>query len=178
MAEAAAPDTPSGAQAHWNPNARRAARAFLVCRRESFGSRIAGFLTPEHIRALLRRNPSRRRISTAAFRIPNLLQNLFGEGVLSASFIPEYAALLARGDTEMADQVAGAVLGALALVASSVVLLGVLTAPYLVDILAGGFNGPTHDLAVTLSSAFSSQAQHYSSSRRGVSASSTATASS
>ena len=30
----------------------------------------------------------------AAFRIPNLLQNLFGEGVLSASFIPEYAGLL------------------------------------------------------------------------------------
>ena len=33
----------------------------------------------------------------AAFRIPNLLQNLFGEGVLSASFIPVYARLLARG---------------------------------------------------------------------------------
>ena len=30
----------------------------------------------------------------AAFRIPNMLQNLFGEGVLSASFIPEYAGLL------------------------------------------------------------------------------------
>ncbi|HRZ10649.1 MAG TPA: lipid II flippase MurJ, partial [Gemmatimonadales bacterium] len=28
---------------------------------------------------------------TAAFRIPNLLQNLFGEGALSASFIPVYA---------------------------------------------------------------------------------------
>ncbi len=34
----------------------------------------------------------------AAFRIPNLLQNLFGEGVLSASFIPVYARLLAEGD--------------------------------------------------------------------------------
>jgi len=33
----------------------------------------------------------------AAFRIPNLLQNLFGEGALSASFIPVYAGLLARG---------------------------------------------------------------------------------
>ena len=32
----------------------------------------------------------------AAFRIPNFLQNLFGEGVLSASFIPVYAGLLAR----------------------------------------------------------------------------------
>jgi putative peptidoglycan lipid II flippase len=35
---------------------------------------------------------------TAAFRIPNVLQNLFGEGALSASFIPVYAALVARDE--------------------------------------------------------------------------------
>ena len=33
----------------------------------------------------------------AAFRIPNLLQNLFGEGALSGSFIPVYSGLRARG---------------------------------------------------------------------------------
>ena len=33
----------------------------------------------------------------AAFRIPNFLQNLFGEGVLSASMIPEYTRLIAAG---------------------------------------------------------------------------------
>ena len=42
----------------------------------------------------------------AAARIPNFLQNLFGEGVLSASFIPVYAGLLARGEREEADRVA------------------------------------------------------------------------
>src|SRR3990170_6793577 len=45
----------------------------------------------------------------AAFRIPNLLQNLFGEGALSASFIPVYAGLLARGEQEQADRVARAI---------------------------------------------------------------------
>ncbi len=35
---------------------------------------------------------------TAAFRIPNVLQNLFGDSALSASFIPVYASLLARGE--------------------------------------------------------------------------------
>ena len=45
----------------------------------------------------------------AAFRIPNLLQNLFGEGVLSASFIPVYASLVADGEREDATRVAGAV---------------------------------------------------------------------
>ena len=34
----------------------------------------------------------------AAFKIPNVLQALFGEGALSASFIPVYAALVARGE--------------------------------------------------------------------------------
>ena len=34
---------------------------------------------------------------SAAFRIPNFLQNLFGEGALSASFIPVYASLVAQG---------------------------------------------------------------------------------
>src|SRR5687767_3349565 len=45
----------------------------------------------------------------AAFRIPNFLQNLFGEGVLSASFIPVYAGLLAKGRKMDADRVASAV---------------------------------------------------------------------
>src|SRR5215212_4209899 len=42
----------------------------------------------------------------AAFRIPNFLQNIFGEGALSASFIPVYAGLLARENKEEANRVA------------------------------------------------------------------------
>src|SRR3954470_17599091 len=51
----------------------------------------------------------------AAFRIPNFLQNLFGEGVLSASFIPVYARLRAREAKEEAGRVAGAIASLLAL---------------------------------------------------------------
>jgi putative peptidoglycan lipid II flippase len=86
----------------------------------------------------------------AAFRIPNLLQNLFGEGVLSASFIPEYAGLLGRGDEKEATRLAGAVAGMLALVSAVIVLLGVLTAPWLVAIIANGFTGEKRDLTVRL----------------------------
>ncbi len=86
----------------------------------------------------------------AAFRIPNLLQNLFGEGALSASFIPVYAALLAREDREEADRMAGAVGALLALVVSALVLAGVLLAPILVDLLIPGFDGPKRDLTVRL----------------------------
>jgi putative peptidoglycan lipid II flippase len=86
----------------------------------------------------------------AAFRIPNILQNLFGEGVLSASFIPVYAALLARGDREEADRVAGAIASLLALAMSVLVLLGVLTTPFLIVLIAPGFEGPQRDLAIRL----------------------------
>src|SRR5678809_1618362 len=55
---------------------------------------------------------------SAAFRIPNFLQNVFGEGALSASFIPVYAKLLAQEDEKEAGRVANAVFGALALVTS------------------------------------------------------------
>src|SRR6266542_6857888 len=61
----------------------------------------------------------------AAFRIPNFLQNLFGEGALSASFIPVYASLVARGERKDADRVAGAVGALLALVVAILVLFGV-----------------------------------------------------
>lgn len=86
----------------------------------------------------------------AAFRIPNLLQNLFGEGALSAAFIPVYARRLGAGDDESARRVAGAVLTWLALILSIVVLAGVAGASLLVDIIAPGFTGSTRTLTITL----------------------------
>jgi putative peptidoglycan lipid II flippase len=87
---------------------------------------------------------------TAAFRVPNLLQNLFGEGVLSASFIPVYAKLLALDDEEESGRVAGAVGAILALVASLVVLIGIATTPYLIFAIAPGFTGEKRELTIRL----------------------------
>src|SRR5881396_3417101 len=67
----------------------------------------------------------------SALRVPNVLQNLFGEGVLSASFIPVYAGVVARKDEDEAGCVAGAVGAILALVTAGFVLIGVLLTPYL-----------------------------------------------
>src|SRR5947207_11551900 len=86
----------------------------------------------------------------AAFRIPNFLQNLFGEGALSASFIPVYAALLARGDRREADRVAGAVASLLALIVAILVLLGVWLTPALIALIAPGFSGSKRDLTISL----------------------------
>jgi putative peptidoglycan lipid II flippase len=87
---------------------------------------------------------------SAAFRIPNFLQNVFGEGALSASFIPVYAKLLAGGDKKEATRVANAVLTLLVFVTSVIVLVGVLTTPYFVDLFAYSFNPATRALTIRL----------------------------
>jgi putative peptidoglycan lipid II flippase len=89
-------------------------------------------------------------VVVASLRIPNLLQNLFGEGVLSASFIPVYARLLGQGREREAGRVAGAVAGLLGLVVALMVVLGVGAAPLVVDVLAPGFGGEKRALTVTL----------------------------
>jgi putative peptidoglycan lipid II flippase len=86
----------------------------------------------------------------AAFRIPNFLQNLFGEGVLSASFIPVYAGLRARGDEAEARRVAGAVAALLGLVTAALVLLGVALTPWLIAIIAPGFTGEKREATIRL----------------------------
>ena len=86
----------------------------------------------------------------AALRIPNLLQNLLGEGVLSASFIPVYAQLRAEGKDAEASKVARAVGTLLALLASLISVVGVVFASPMVEVLAPGFEGPTRALTVTM----------------------------
>lgn len=86
----------------------------------------------------------------AAFRIPNFLQNLFGEGALSASFIPVYANLLGQGKEKEAGRVAGAIATILSLVVSIIVLVGLLTTPLLIDLIAPGFTGEKRALTIAL----------------------------
>jgi putative peptidoglycan lipid II flippase len=68
----------------------------------------------------------------ASLKLPNILQNLLGEGTLSASFIPLYAEYLEEGREEDAGRFAGAVLGLLLVTVGLVVLIGYLLAPLIV----------------------------------------------
>ena len=114
-----------------------------------FLSRVAGLIR-DRVFAHYFGNSDAADVFKAALRIPNFLQNLFGEGVLSASFIPVYANLLARGDKEEARKTAGAVAALLALSTSLLVLLGVLMAPWLIEAIAPGFRGQKRELTVLL----------------------------
>src|SRR5438445_474240 len=86
----------------------------------------------------------------AALRIPNTIRNLLGEGTLSASFIPVYAALNERTDKRAARALAGAVLGLLLLGSGVLALLGIALAPAITTVVAKGFDEPRRQLTVSL----------------------------
>jgi putative peptidoglycan lipid II flippase len=71
----------------------------------------------------------------AAFRIPNFLQNLFGEGILSASFIPVYARLRAEERHEEATQLAEAIFAILFLLTSILTVAGIFATPLLMNVI-------------------------------------------
>jgi putative peptidoglycan lipid II flippase len=101
-------------------------------------SRVAGFLRDRalaHVFGL----SAYADVFRTALRGPNVLQNLLGEGSLSASFIPIYSRLLAEGKREEAGRFAGAVFGLLLAAAGAVALLGVAAARPIVMVLSSGY---------------------------------------
>jgi putative peptidoglycan lipid II flippase len=128
---------------------RPSGAASLVVAFGIFLSRIAGFVRSRALAHYLGSTDAADAF-TYALRIPNLLQNLFGEGVLSASFIPVYARLVEEERHDEARRVAGAVLSLLFLIVSAVVLLGIVGAPILVDLFAAGYAGEKREVCIRL----------------------------
>ncbi len=114
-----------------------------------FLSRIAGLIR-ERIFASYFGNSDAGDAFKSALKIPNILQNLFGEGVLSASFIPVYSGLIAKERQQDASRLAGVVISLLTLVTSILVLLGVWLAPLLIDLISPGFEGAKRLLTIRL----------------------------
>jgi len=141
--------TPTESTSSQKPAPAAAGRSATLVAAGIFLSRIAGLIR-ERVFAHYFGNSDAADVFRAAIRIPNFLQNLFGEGVLSASFIPVYARLRALGEDEEASDVADAVATLLALVTAVLVLLGVLATPYIIDAIAPGFHGAKRDLTVRL----------------------------
>ncbi len=88
----------------------------------------------------------------AALRIPNLLQNLLGEGVLTGAFVPTYARMVRDGREEDAGRLAGAIASVLILVPGVLVVIGVVLAEPITRVLTPGFpaGSPKTELTVAL----------------------------
>src|SRR5438093_418180 len=74
-----------------------------------------------------------------AFRIPNLLRDLFAEGALSAAFVTTFTWRLEHEGEAAAWRLANLVVNALAIVVSAITLAGIWFAPALVTAIAPGF---------------------------------------
>jgi putative peptidoglycan lipid II flippase len=135
---------PSGKTA---PRSSRAAAALIAA--GIFASRIVG-LVRERVLATYFGTGLHADVFAAGLRMPNVLQNLLGEGTLSASFIPVYSELLGQGRTREAGRVAGAMFALLLGIAGLISLLGILLAPLIVSVLAPGFEGHRRELMIAV----------------------------
>lgn len=89
-------------------------------------------------------------VFNAGLRLPNVLQNLLGEGALSASLVPTYSELLEKGREDEARRFAGATLGILMVVAGALALLGYALAPLLVALFFSRWDPVKQELTVAV----------------------------
>ncbi len=133
------------------PSRRRFGGSATLVAAGIFLSRIAGVARTVVLGVVLGGNSAVTDAFGFAMRVPNLLQNLLGEGSLSASFIPVYARMVEEGDEKEASALAGTVLSILALATAVVVLAAVLAARPLVWLLTGWENDPErYELTIDL----------------------------
>jgi putative peptidoglycan lipid II flippase len=87
---------------------------------------------------------------TIAFRIPNLLRDLFAEGALSTAFVTVFARTAALEDDAAGWRLANKMATLAILTLSAITVLGIAFAPWLVALLAPGFDPAKAALTVTL----------------------------
>ncbi len=145
-AEGAAPPIPEVAP---DPPPPRTARSALVVGAGILLSRLVGLIR-QRVFAHFFGDSWIADAFSAALRLPNITQNLLGEGTLSASFIPVYARSLGRGDEARARAFARGALGLLATAVLALSIAGVVAARPLTHVLVPGFTGDRLDLAVHL----------------------------
>jgi putative peptidoglycan lipid II flippase len=86
----------------------------------------------------------------AAFRIPNLLRRLFGEGSLSIAFVPVFTEAMASGDREDGLRLAVSALKLLLVCLSVIAVVGVVAAPTIIHLVAPGFSATPEKMALTI----------------------------
>jgi putative peptidoglycan lipid II flippase len=129
---------------------RRIARAAIVVAAVTLASRITGLLrdavTGYYFGAGV--------VADAffvAFRLPNLLRRFVGEGAMSVAFIPIFAEYLHQRTPSEAERALRAVTTAFTIIVAFMMVLGIVLAPYWLEVLAPGFSaGPEMALTIRL----------------------------
>jgi len=112
-------------------------------------SRVLGMIREMIFGALFGANTSMDMFVTA-FRVPNLLRDLFAEGALSTAFITTFSRKIATEGDDSAWRLANKVATLAAVFISLVTLLGILLAPQLISVMASGFDAPKAEMTTLL----------------------------
>lgn len=139
---------PSGAQAPGRTE-RLNTRAAGIIGLAVMCSRILGLIR-EQVCAALFGGGGAMDAFTAAFRIPNLLRDLFAEGALSTAFVTTFSKTIARGGDRAAWRLADKVTTLAAVTLGLICVLGIIGSPQLVALLAPGFDPQKAALTVQL----------------------------
>jgi putative peptidoglycan lipid II flippase len=115
----------------------------------TFLSRITGFVR-DTLLAILFGAGLAMDAFVVAFRIPNLLRRLFAEGAFSQAFVPILGEYRSRHGDDATRAFAARVLGLLATALFIATLIGIVAAPALVYITAGGFAKDPDKFALTV----------------------------
>src|SRR6476646_4376575 len=114
-------------------------------------SRVFGYIRDSRVAFLLGAGTAADAYTTA-YRIPNLLRRLVGEGAVSAAFIPIFARYIAEGKDDDGWDFANTLLSVVTIFLTAVTIAGILLSPQIVRLFAHGF-GSTHgkvELTATL----------------------------
>ena len=136
-----APSSPQG-------EAHRISRAAGLIGGATFCSRILGFIRDVTLANLFGANASADAFYIA-YRIPNLLRELFAEGSMSSAFIPVFTEYHSTRSKQETWELASAAFTTLLTLVTAVTLMGIVAAPSLVWLLAPGLRGQANQLATT-----------------------------
>lgn len=114
------------------------ARSSVVVGSATFASRLFGLLREQTFAYLFGAGTATDAF-VAAFRLPNLLRDLFAEGALSAAFVPVFTDHLLNKGKKEAFRLANLVINGLALILAAIITIAIFLTPYLVRLIAPGF---------------------------------------
>src|SRR5947199_10250565 len=111
-------------------------------------SRVCGYIRDSRIAFLLGAGTAADAYTTA-YRIPNLLRRLVGEGAVSAAFIPVFSRYLAEDKKKEAWEFANAMLTMITIFLTGLTALGIIFSPFIVTVFASGFSGTPGKMELT-----------------------------
>ena len=115
-------------------------------------SRLTGYLR-EKIVALQFGTSLRTDAFIVAWRIPNMLRDIVGEGAMSSAFIPVYAGIERTRSEEQARAFVGRAIGAFAFLLAGLTVAGIVLSPWLVNLLAHEFRSNPWQFSLRAASA-------------------------